>query len=883
MKKPALFTDSKKTELPILIIDKKGTVGKELADKLSKESLIILLSDKETKLENVIHIPFLKKVPQIPDNTYYAQILIDEQMEFSKDLMKAFIKKAQKDNSVLVLVININFADQELISTYLSLYDKLKIVITGDIFIENGIYESSFLINKFIESAKTTRNINIPGDGTLLSEPVFLEDAVYGILQIALIENEQEKVFFLFPKFKPTLLSIAHIFQKINPDIKIDFVNTAKNKNENKELKIDGKYILDEDYNLYNAIRKINLNTQETEGVGYIKNQEKEGGNKINNIFIGIIATIFFFFLIPVFFTILFSGIGTYFINNFKNEIQKENLLSAKTQAFYSKNSFLLSKLSFEVLFKEAEFINQEEALLELSENINEGLEVSSVSYALLENLDKLKAISSKNPVNKKTEFLKITDDIKNTLVLYQKQKQSGNIPKTIEDKLNGVVNFTSSTIDFWPDLLGFNGKKTYLVLIQNNMRLRPGGGLIDSYGVLTVENGSVLNHEVYDATSADEKLKGRIEPPFAIRRYAPSVNWYLKDSSFSPDFSKNALAATVFLNSKERPAFDGVIGIDLYFVKNLLKATGPVKISSYNKEITAENLFETTLAENKNGFLESLFKEIAAEMSADKKLSKLNILQSFTDSILQKHITFALNKSDIQSVFAINGWGAALSDNRIKSDTAINDYLGIFEASLGENNANYYISKNVSQTVSIEKDGSIKEVVKIDYKNSAKKSGGNKNMYKNYIKFVLPQGAILEGVQINEEKIQVADAITDPAVYETKGFKPPSGLEVEKTNESGKTVYGFLVIVDEDSVKSVKINYSLSGKLNIIRPDFSYSLKLVKQPGVEKIPYEFSLTLPEGLTVLNMPEDVKLNNGIINVSEEISKDIEILLFLTKN
>src|SRR3990167_10139318 len=118
MKKPALFTDSKKTELPILIIDKKGTVGKELADKLSKESLVILLRNKETKLENVIHIPFLKKVPQIPDNTYYVQILIDEQMEFSKDLMKAFIKKAQKDNSILVLVININFTDQELISTY---------------------------------------------------------------------------------------------------------------------------------------------------------------------------------------------------------------------------------------------------------------------------------------------------------------------------------------------------------------------------------------------------------------------------------------------------------------------------------------------------------------------------------------------------------------------------------------------------------------------------------------------------------------------------------------------------------------------------------------------------------------------------------------------
>lgn len=892
MIKPALFTDSKKNNLPILIVDKIGIIGQELTKKLSQESLVIVLSEKKIEAENAVHIPFLKKIPSIPDNTYAHQIIIDEHMELPGDLIEEFVKKAKHDNSSIVLTVSINFVKQDLIDKYLSLYEKLKVVLTGDIFTENILYDTSSWINKFIKSIQSEGKINIPGDGTKLSEPVYLEDAVLGILQAALVENEQDKVFFLFPKFKPTLLSIAHTFQKIEPDIKIDFVSPPKNERETKEAAIDGKYILDDNYNLYKAVKKINLKFRQTENKAYLKKEESGEKSKTNSIFSGIIITVIFFFLMPLLSTIFFSGVGAYFINNLKNEIQNENFTMAKANAFYSKNFFLISKASFSVLLKEAEFIKQEEKLEFISENINQGLEVSGVSHSLLESFDKVKKIFDGKSKNQKEDFLKATDDLKNALVVYQKQQQLGNIPDSIESKLSEIVNFTSSTIDTWPEVLGLNGKKTYLILFQNNMELRPGGGFIGSYGILTLDNGRVISFNINDVYEADGQLKGHVEPPFPIRRYLPSVNWFLRDSNFSPDFSKNAAAAAVFLNSETRQEVDGVIGVDLSFVKNLLSAIGPVKVLNYNETVDSKNLFEVTNSHaqdnffpgstQKKDFLRALFNSISLGMASNKDLSYLNILQSLAVSLSQKHVSFAFNNTNIQSVFAINGWGSTLFDNRKTTDTSINDYIAIYEANLGANKVNYYILRNVFQTTSIEKDGSVKGSLRVDFKNNAKKSANSKNDYKNYIRIVLPQGASLEDIQIDGEKQQLVDAISDPSIYEKKGFRPPTGLEVEKINESGKTIYGFLTIIGEGQLKSITINYTLFNKLNLTKPSFSYNLKVVKQPGIDSFPYEFSLKLPENLTAINLPNEIKLSDDTLLLSAEILKDKEISISLTK-
>ena len=200
MNRTAFVISEKKTQYPILIVDREGEIGEALARELRNESLVIFVSKKTPEvLENIVHVPFLKKIPTIPDNTYSHIFLIDEKMEIGSELMGAFLKKAKNDNSSLNLVINLNSASEAFIENAIGVYDKARIIITGDIFKKNAIYNPHTGINKFILQIKTQGKVMIPGDGTKTTSPVYFDDVISGILETTFGIDEKDRVIYLFP------------------------------------------------------------------------------------------------------------------------------------------------------------------------------------------------------------------------------------------------------------------------------------------------------------------------------------------------------------------------------------------------------------------------------------------------------------------------------------------------------------------------------------------------------------------------------------------------------------------------------------------------------------------------------------------------------------
>ena len=130
----------------------------------------------------------------------------------------------------------------------------------------------------------------------------------------------------------------------------------------------------------------------------------------------------------------------------------------------------------------------------------------------------------------------------------------------------------------------GRGNAKTYLLLLQNNTELRPGGGFIGNYGLLKFEEGKLKEITVEDVYTADGQLKEQIESPKQLAQLLTVDNFYLRDSNWSGDFEVNADLARDFLKKETGADVDGVIAVDLTFVANLLKATGPVKLSDYNE-----------------------------------------------------------------------------------------------------------------------------------------------------------------------------------------------------------------------------------------------------------------------------------------------------------
>ena len=59
-------------------------------------------------------------------------------------------------------------------------------------------------------------------------------------------------------------------------------------------------------------------------------------------------------------------------------------------------------------------------------------------------------------------------------------------------EEVRRTVNESREALTLVPGVLAFNGEKNYLLLFQNNFELRPTGGFIGSFALMTIKNGAI-------------------------------------------------------------------------------------------------------------------------------------------------------------------------------------------------------------------------------------------------------------------------------------------------------------------------------------------------------------------------------------------------------
>lgn len=147
------------------------------------------------------------------------------------------------------------------------------------------------------------------------------------------------------------------------------------------------------------------------------------------------------------------------------------------------------------------------------------------------------------------------------------------------------------------PAIFGWNGTRRYLVLTQDPAELRPTGGFIGSYGIITFASGALTEHRFEDVVPLDFPWDyPRIEPPQELADYLLGARqpWQFADANWSPDFPTAARdALRLYTNESGDARIDGVIGITTYTIDEILKVTGPVHVPDYDVTIASG---ETTL-----------------------------------------------------------------------------------------------------------------------------------------------------------------------------------------------------------------------------------------------------------------------------------------------
>ncbi|HET9946590.1 MAG TPA: DUF4012 domain-containing protein [Patescibacteria group bacterium] len=876
-----LVVEEKKQGKVILIIDKQGTIGKEIAHELVNQTTTVLVSEQKPLDETTVFVPFVKAVPEVPEGKYSHIFLISSEQKHH-ELTPSLIEKANNDDARFIYVLSYRDYKEEMLKQ-LEECSNYVLVLLGEIF---GNREFPSLISDLFSQAKEGK-VSLPELGLETVRPALFEDVIESIIRIGM--GGQKKILtFAFSKHPMTCLSVVHGLQKENPDIKIDFPQSSKTTSI---LSLpEGTYLLDSTYPVGEKLReaykkwkehipRFSSQNNDVLSLAPIKKRKKE----VKKPILLVVSTGVLLLLLPwIWLGMSFLTAGV-MAEPLKKAVLSGNFQQGKTYAQAMTALLGAGQWSKPIAEWEASVIGQEGSVSVLFSQINTSEQLATIVAISCNGLSHLQTVMKGNPQNPLNEFTSGINDIKSGLLLEQQLNVAllpGSLQPTVK-KLQPLLTLAEETIDISPQLFGFTKQMTYLVLLENNNELRPGGGFIGSYAVVSVKNGKITSFTVHNVYDADGQLKGHVEPPFAIRRYIPLVHWYLRDSNFSADFIKDAQNAAFFLKAETGEEADGVVGVDLSVIKTLLASSGPVYLPTYNQTITPDNFFLLTEqhaeknnfagSTQKQDFLNALSQELQKKLFAGN-FSAQSLLENIYPLFSQKHLLVAFADGGLQQIFTVNSLSSSLTDLRPTEAGQYNDFAAISEANIGINKVNFFVKRNVLQDMSISPTGSVSGTLNIIYTNTSDGTwpGGD---YKNYLRVFLPQGAQLSAISLNGVLQSRYPAVIDPKVYEATNFKAPKGLEIEQTTEGGRVGYGFLVIIPKTATTTVSISYVLTQKIQLSGKLVSYNALLFKQPGTDAYPYTFTLEYPSALKLFTSPSGTIIETNKATLKESLDTD----------
>jgi len=161
---------------------------------------------------------------------------------------------------------------------------------------------------------------------------------------------------------------------------------------------------------------------------------------------------------------------------------------------------------------------------------------------------------------------------------------------RTQVDKVALTTATADRAVRLLPPMLGAEGPREYLLLVQNNSEQRATGGVPTLIRLRAVD-GAVT---VVETRSSGGNLSGLPKPVLPLTKeelalFGDGLGIYMADVTFTPDFPRSGQLARAIWRQQVGGDLDGVLSIDPGALANVLGATGPVKLSD-GQELTSKN-----------------------------------------------------------------------------------------------------------------------------------------------------------------------------------------------------------------------------------------------------------------------------------------------------
>ncbi|MFH0820716.1 MAG: DUF4012 domain-containing protein [Candidatus Peregrinibacteria bacterium] len=387
---------------------------------------------------------------------------------------------------------------------------------------------------------------------------------------------------------------------------------------------------------------------------------------------------------------------------------------------------------------------------------------------------------------------------------------------------------------------------KNYLVVLQNNYELRPGGGFITAYGNLDTLLGfprGMSFHNSYEIDTASY-----VKPPYPQEDFLKN-EWYqgytFRDANWEADFPTVSKDLVDFYKKKFPDAdVDGVIVANFGLIEDLVEELGDIEVDG--KTLTRQNLFaELELAVNdvdrhseealgsRKDILSALASELVGKLKWHPGVAKKVILEGLKNKNL--YLWFA--SDGLEQRVIERDWGNALV---LPEDS---DFFSANLANLGAKKADRYMTREVHHYVNLAKEvPEVQSEVTLRFPGFTNSYSDN---YKGYLRVYIPGTATLQD--------------------------KPVDSNVERQGDF--TVIGIKVIIPAGSKTTLSYNYTLPRTLK----EESYHLRLVKQSGNDT---EYHLTLegPADTILESTDFEVRENRAMWNGVLTTDRDLTLML-----
>jgi len=333
-----------------------------------------------------------------------------------------------------------------------------------------------------------------------------------------------------------------------------------------------------------------------------------------------------------------------------------------------------------------------------------------------------------------------------------------------IKDRLSqisGLASKISPLIKLLPVLAGEPKSSHYFLVLQNNDELRPSGGFIGNYGLLTIKNGNIISLKTDDSYHLDmpasQSINWRLAPPSQLKNYLNVKKWYLRDANWSPDWPQAAKQIVSIYNGENQAInqptdyFTGVIAINPDLVADLINLTGPITVNgtTYNSDNFQPLLQYNVEVAYKNQDISSWNRKDVINQIVSVLKNRLFNLPTKDWPQLFKILNANIDKKNIQ-IYLFNPnyeklvvtLGADGSVNRTNN----NDFLMVVDANLAAFKTDSVMKKSLSYSVK-ETTAGAQARLTLSYKHQ----GGfdwRTTRYRSYTRVYVPLGSKFLGIK---------------------------------------------------------------------------------------------------------------------------------------